>query len=168
MSEAGLTDDELDVIDERVSACTPGPWHVRSLDDDYAMVLIAISTKPDRGLSEMWPNFDCGEMVAATLVQRPRYVDAEDGLWDENAWFIANARTDVPRLIKEIRRLRQQLPIDLLSGWLDTDEPMVEAIGNTLAEFRRCDSQEQARRVLGTVIRVLEEWRDNPSPDSQA
>jgi hypothetical protein len=33
---------------------------------------------------------------------------------------------------------------------------MVEAIGNTLAECRRLDSQEQARRVLDTVITVLE------------
>jgi hypothetical protein len=46
--------------------------------------------------------------------------------------------------------------VDALRAWLDDDEPLVEAIGNTLAEYRRCDSQEQARRVVGTVIDVLE------------
>jgi hypothetical protein len=39
--------------------------------------------------------------------------------------------------------------------WLDTDEPLVEAVGDTLARFDRVDSQEQARRVLATVIEVL-------------
>ena len=45
-----------------------------------------------------------------------------------------------------------------LREWRDTDEPMVEAIGDTLAEFGRCDSQEIARRVLDTVIVVLTEY----------
>lgn len=49
--------------------------------------------------------------------------------------------------------------IDVLTAWIDEDEPLVEAIGDTLAAYARCDSQEQARRVVGTVIRVLErEW----------
>lgn len=43
-----------------------------------------------------------------------------------------------------------------LVSWRDTGEPMVEAIGNTLAEYHRVDSQELARRVLDTVIDVLE------------
>ncbi|MBL7629068.1 hypothetical protein [Frankia nepalensis] len=48
-------------------------------------------------------------MIAATLVQHPRYVDVGDGRWDENAAFIAMAREAVPRLIGEIRRLREIL-----------------------------------------------------------
>jgi hypothetical protein len=47
--------------------------------------------------------------VAATLVQQPRYVDSSDERWDENAHFIAAARDSIPRLIADIRRLRQQL-----------------------------------------------------------
>ncbi|HEX6328498.1 MAG TPA: hypothetical protein VFZ72_18165 [Jiangellaceae bacterium] len=43
-----------------------------------------------------------------------------------------------------------------LVNWRDTDEPMVEAIGNTLAEYHRADSQELSRRVLDAVIEVLE------------
>lgn len=70
------------------------------------MSLIAVSTRPDTGLGERWPDFDYGEIVAATLVQQPRYVDATDGKWYENARFIACARSDIPLLISEIRRLR--------------------------------------------------------------
>ncbi|MET8748095.1 hypothetical protein [Streptomyces sp. NPDC004728] len=68
-----------------------------------------MSTTPDTGLGERWPNFDYREIVAATLVQQPRYVDAADERWDENAQFIATAREAVPRLVAEIRRLRSQL-----------------------------------------------------------
>jgi hypothetical protein len=101
-----LTDQELDDLDELAQAATPGPWHVRDLDDDDAMSLVAVSTVPDTGRGERWPGFDHHEIIAATLVQQPRYVDVADELWDENAAFIAAARQAVPRLITEIRRLR--------------------------------------------------------------
>jgi hypothetical protein len=105
-----MTDDELAEIDERTTAATPGPWYVRFLDDDHAANLIAVSTKPDTGRGERWPDFLHGEMIAATLVQFPsRYIDCVDERWDENAAFIAHAREDVPRLITEIRRLRSLL-----------------------------------------------------------
>ncbi len=41
--------------------------------------------------------------------------------------------------------------------WLDVDEPLVEAVGNTIAEYHRVDSQDLARRVVATVIQVLED-----------
>jgi hypothetical protein len=44
----------------------------------------------------------------------------------------------------------------LLSEWRDQDEPLVEAIGNALAEWAKLDSQERARRIVDTVMRVLE------------
>ncbi|MEV6112975.1 hypothetical protein AB0L59_10705 [Streptomyces sp. NPDC052109] len=106
---APLTEEELDELDELAAAATPGPWFVRALDDADAMNLVAVSTVPDSGLGERWPGFDHGEIVAATLVQQPRYVDAADERWDENAHFIAAARESVPRLVAEIRRLRRQL-----------------------------------------------------------
>lgn len=104
-----LTDEELDQLEEIALAATAGPWHVRLLDDEDAMGLVAVSTVPDTGLGERWPHFDHHEIVAATLVQQPRYVDTADERWDENARFIAAARQSVPRLIDEIRRLRTQL-----------------------------------------------------------
>ncbi|WP_188111453.1 hypothetical protein [Nocardioides antri] len=43
-----------------------------------------------------------------------------------------------------------------LAEWRDQDEPLVEAIGDTLAETHRLDSQEQARRIVDTVMKVLD------------
>jgi hypothetical protein len=49
--------------------------------------------------------------------------------------------------------------------WRDVDEPMVEAIGNTIAAESHVDSQELARRILNTVITVLEREADGrPAP----
>ena len=85
---------------------------MRLLDDDHASNLVAVSTLPDDTEHTVyWPNFDHGTIVAATLVQNPhRYVDIADARWDQNATFIAHARSDIPRLIAEIRRLRELLP----------------------------------------------------------
>jgi hypothetical protein len=96
-------------IADLATRATPGPWHVRQLDDEYAMSLVAVSTEPDTGLGERWPNFDHATMIAATLVQQPRYVDIADERGHVNATFIAAARTAVPRLLAEISRLRNLL-----------------------------------------------------------
>lgn len=110
MSLPGVPDDEVEVIERRCNAATPGPWFVRQLDDVDAQCLVAISTIPDTGRNERFPDFDGSEIVAATLIQKPRYVDVEGARWDENAHFIANARGDIPWLIAEIRRLRALIP----------------------------------------------------------
>jgi hypothetical protein len=102
-----LSDAELDQIERRTDAATPGPWFVRFLDDVDAMSLVAVSTQPDTGQGERWPDFEPSTIIAATVVQEPRYVDIEDGRWDENARFIAHARSDIPRLVAEVRRLRE-------------------------------------------------------------
>jgi hypothetical protein len=103
-----ITDRELDEMRARADAATPGPWYPRLLDDQDAMNLVAVSTAPDSGRGERWPGFDHREIVAATLIQAPRYVDVADTRWDQNAEFIAAARRDVPRLIAEIRHLRAE------------------------------------------------------------
>jgi len=43
-----------------------------------------------------------------------------------------------------------------LETWRDQDAPLVEAIGDTLARWQRVDSQEQARRVVDTLVDVFE------------
>lgn len=50
---------------------------------------------------------------------------------------------------------KQEL-LDLLKVWRDQDEPLVEAIGDTLAQWHGLDSQEQARRIVSTVLEVLD------------
>ncbi|MEU9455181.1 hypothetical protein [Streptomyces sp. NPDC048277] len=113
---------DLDEIEELCSAATPGPWFVRILDDTHAMNLVAVSVVEDTGRGERWPDFDHGELIAATLVQEPRYVDCADERWDENAAFIAMARETVPQLVKEVRRLRQLLAATRMN--MDPEDPV--------------------------------------------
>ena len=103
-----LTDTRLRELLELSRKATPTPWHVRHLDDDDAMNLTAISTAPDTGKFERWPNFDAKEIVAATLVQAPRYVCIGDEKWDENAAYIVAAANALPSLIEEILELRER------------------------------------------------------------
>src|SRR5262245_6821186 len=106
MTDDLVSEEELTEIAALAESATPGPWHVRSLDDDHAMNLIVVSTSPDDDTVKRFPRFDHSEMIAAMLVQHPRYVEVVDGRWDENARFIAASRNLVPRLVAEIRRHR--------------------------------------------------------------
>ena len=42
-------------------------------------------------------------VVAACLLQQPRYVDPPDQKWDENAALIAEVRTALPELLRLAR-----------------------------------------------------------------
>ena len=76
-------------IEQRAQAATEGPWH-RPHDDGYGCVCIG-----DYGWVVAGPNY-------------PSYdVDSEQGHAD--AEFIAHARTDVPALVAEVRRLSAAL-----------------------------------------------------------
>ncbi|WP_237519647.1 hypothetical protein [Streptomyces sp. HUCO-GS316] len=131
-----LTDEELAEIEELARAATPGPWHVRQLDDDFAMSLVAISTVPDTGADERRPDFDHRQIAAAILVQQPRHIDVADERWDENANFIANARQDFPHLIAEIRRLRHLLEAKDQSPRKAEAHPRSTGIDNSRGTWR--------------------------------
>lgn len=105
----GLSERELNDIEERANSATPGPWFVQQLDDREFMTLVAVSTAPDAESDDSSKGFQSGRNVALTLVQNPLYAAISDELWDENARFIAHAREDIPRLVTEVKRLRTLL-----------------------------------------------------------
>jgi hypothetical protein len=88
-----LTDDELDAMEARASAATPGPWWswVEGRDGTSGSTFIG------RGLDES-PGTDLYLSIEGSEV-----ASAEDHD------FIAAARQDVPRLLTEVRRLRSQI-----------------------------------------------------------
>jgi len=104
-----LSDEELVQLLEMAKKATPRPWFVRHLDDTHAMNFIGISTVADAARADRWPEFDHGEIVAATLVQEPRYVAVADGKWDENAAYIAAAADALPSLIEELLAFRKKV-----------------------------------------------------------
>jgi len=105
-----MTQLDLDDLARLNDRATPGPWFVRHLDDVHCMSAVAISIAPDRSADEA---FNDGswigeEMVAATLIQQPRYVSPADSLWDENAELIARSRNALPELLR-LARIGQEI-----------------------------------------------------------
>lgn len=94
---AGLTDADLDEIEARANAATPGPWDVSDGNEgDWPprplwMVTNEAFHNPPADDDTPW--------IAAEL---------HTGVRDD-AEFVAAARTDVPRLLAEVRRLRAAL-----------------------------------------------------------
>lgn len=117
-----LSEQELDRIEARCEAATPGPWYARSTDDQVFMNALFVGTRPgEMGVDGLYHDDGRGlaaggkeqappeQIIAITLLQSPHLADVKDELWDENTLFIAYARSDIPRLIGEVRRLRARL-----------------------------------------------------------
>lgn len=83
-----LSDAELDAIEARTQAATPGPWtsFVEGRDHESGSNFIMTGNAENRG--------EDIELLGATVADQD---------------FIAASRQDVPRLVAEIRRLRKQL-----------------------------------------------------------
>jgi len=71
MAYEHLGDADLDEIEVFAELAAPGPWYVRLLDDEAAMNVVTVSTIADDGIALRCPEFYHGEIVAATLIQRP-------------------------------------------------------------------------------------------------
>jgi len=109
-----IDDNELEEINLRASRATPGPWFGHATDDVEASNALYVSTTPGpgitvhdnrRGLSDGGRNqVDPSTVVAITLLQGPCLCRPDE--FDENTEFIAHARSDIPRLIEEIKRLK--------------------------------------------------------------
>lgn len=79
-----MTDEELREIEVRANAASEGPW---VLEDGYGPNCIAISAYPHNS----------GDVIFTT--DGPNF--------EANCAFVINARLDIPRLIAEIRRLKE-------------------------------------------------------------
>jgi hypothetical protein len=87
-SETPISDAELDAMQRRVDAARKGPWKsfIEGRDHECGSDFIMVGPEGDRG-EDM-------EIV---------------GVSNADQDFIAAARQDVPRLIAEVRRLREEL-----------------------------------------------------------
>lgn len=83
-----MTHDELQAIKARAEAATPGPWTTESYGNDGRD---DVEIQHVRGSN--------GRTVVTT--------DCNVYTTDEDATFIAHARTDVPALVAEVERLQK-------------------------------------------------------------
>lgn len=98
-----LTDDELRAMRARCEAATPEPWEYENVQDCQDRSAWSLLVGPD------------GKVLADTLNSDAAVIHHEHDetgvcYWDEigrrNFTFAAHARTDLPRLLDEVERLR--------------------------------------------------------------
>lgn len=112
MTTEPLTEEYLAEVEARCAAATEGPWvecrHLESVEADaacgcgYRGGIFGLEFDPSYMVCEMGSTLIPGEEG----LEAPRYPRP---LEIANARFIAHARTDVPKLLAEIRRLKAQL-----------------------------------------------------------
>ena len=112
-----MTEEELQEIENRMTGISPGPWYECSRDacqcvsvwcDDHPVAEVIKGNWgddfPSIKLEGNSPN-----IVAVPFMDQFTYgeVSIEEAM--ANREFIAHTRTDIPKLIAEIRRLKQEL-----------------------------------------------------------
>lgn len=122
-----LTDAELDEIEARAEKATEGPWVAECGSSNSPCIDFVLTENID-------PRLDDRASIAET------YTDEA-----ENADFIASARTDVPRLVAEVRRLRAQ--VERLT--VPLGESVARTLDKRLAETIR--ERDEVRAVLERV-----------------
>jgi len=90
-----MTDEELNQLQALADAATPEPWKYADFRGDDTWLEI-VGQDSDGGADDFDYAFDWTYLLHC----ENRYA---------NAAFMANARSDVPALIAEVRRLREEL-----------------------------------------------------------
>ena len=88
--ETDISERELDQMERRSRAATPGPW--------FSLV---VGRDLEAGLNCIEVGYRAMEVLGGTVADQD---------------FIANAREDMPRLIEEVRRLRAEMKLRAASA----------------------------------------------------
>jgi hypothetical protein len=99
---AEMTPEQERELRELCEKATLGPWRVENPDDDYCMNAFAVCTQDGTGELE-----DAAHNVAITLLSAPKYASTKE--YEENANFIAAARTAVPALLDALDAARAEI-----------------------------------------------------------
>jgi len=159
-----MTDEELSAIEERAKAATAGPWRV----EEHALDLTDAGT--DHGMPPMfnrevrtsWVHGQAKDTFPITPVWvSPFYSpNAHVRMSAHDATFIAAARTDVPALVEEVRRLRAEVAQvnRVLTGERDAADALLDQRDEALAEVRRLRAE--VERLQGEVVEARERLRE--------
>lgn len=132
-----ISDEELEAIERRANAASPGPWHECGASGGRCSCGTVWSKPVDAPVATCNKEWgDDPEMV---------YGSIPDGHRENNAAFIAAARTDVPRLCTELRALRQPAEPDaqgvaLRAAVLDIAREAVNGRWNSTTRYRMFDA----------------------------
>lgn len=107
-----MTHDELKAIEDRLSKTTPGPWHSSADAKPYdgrspfSEVGASIKNCPCDEEADFEPR---GALTVIVGGAQDEQGGAVGVLRNEDADFIAHARTDIAALIEEVRRLKGEM-----------------------------------------------------------
>jgi hypothetical protein len=166
MSAAPITPAELAKIKARADKATPGPWKDDSFEDiaasgnEYWQLRISTFDRP-----HAWFNDDCEQDEICSSNNAPSEDRAK---WKANAAFIAAARTDIPRLVAEIERLRAEnawQPIETAPAAKDSDEFVLVVGGfHKTADLVKTDGEWWRLLKRDGSKGVPTHWRPLPAP----
>lgn len=125
-----MTDAELDEIEKRAMKATYGPWVFRPQNETEGC---AVCVGPAGAICAKVPGRQLGRIIR-----------------DDTARFICAARTDVPALVAEVRRLREEVTELRVENQVLSDELANENNG-------RHSESEEAQRLRATLARIVEE-----------
>lgn len=93
-----VTEDELAAMERRIAAAAPAPWHewLETRDCTGGESYIVVTPDSDEDNEIYFSRFVGGRELKSPNAELDADID-----------FIAHARQDMPRLIAEIRRLRE-------------------------------------------------------------
>ena len=99
-----MTPERLDEIQKRANAATAGPWVPHRIDDFDQWFVWKQSSLPYYGMVVDLDRSDMPECIGETCISDGRNEQQDEA----DATFIAIARTDVPDLVAEVRRLQSE------------------------------------------------------------
>lgn len=109
---------DLERIEKLVAEATPGRWFTGCMND-----CVFVITRPPRGNTDYAPHGGDPETEVISKVGPSRIDEA-------NAAFIASAKSDVPALVAEVKRLREALmPFSLAAHALADSTKDGEIVG---------------------------------------
>jgi hypothetical protein len=141
-----MNEAELNIIEARANAATPGEWEAPLKDLGAVPSFAAVDFYFDHSFEAYPPLGESGPVFVASS--------------KEDADFIAHARTDIPALILEIRRLR-----NLLAARPVTRLPVSGFTIGDLLEHFNLSSASAARRLYDFIIEEISAVKASLSDD---
>jgi hypothetical protein len=125
----------LDEIEARANAATPGPW---TYHDGCGYVEV-----PPCGAIEFKPGWERSVHFLARV--HNNHVEGEDGLGFDGA-FVASARTDVPALVARVRELEAER--DHERALLECAPWATYSEGETLLRAQAAEARQLAKQMM--------------------
>lgn len=156
-ARSALSEEELDGIEKRCNVATSEPWSSDLDIFDSSDGIVALVTSEGHGKEGLFLTIGIDVPYPAAAEWTPDQQALADAAWEyaktsqelKDARFVAAARTDVPRLLAEVRRLRTESEKlgTAVVGWAtrSTDDCEARSIMHRRAQLAEAETQRVLR-----------------------